>query len=60
MRLSKALIVIGLVAGVAACATRTVPPLPAMLAYPEFLYPTVPPGGANPDEAAAIGRRSMT
>ena len=57
MRLTKTLIVIVLVIGVTACATRRVaPPLPAALAYPEFIYPGVPAGTAGPEDAAAIDR----
>jgi tetratricopeptide (TPR) repeat protein len=38
----------------AACATRTVPVLPAVLAYPEFMYPVVPPPLAATEGSPAI------
>ena len=38
---------------VAGCATRVVPPLPVALAYPEFVYPTLP----QPLETADAARR---
>lgn len=38
---------------VAACATRTVPPLPSALTYPEFMYPALPQPLATAD---AVGR----
>ena len=44
------LVLLALVAG---CATRVVPPLPVALAYPEFVYPTLP----QPLETADAARR---
>ena len=56
MRLSKA-IAIGLVlAAMAGCATRTAPPLPAALAYPEFMYPVAPAGTGGREDSAAVDR----
>src|SRR5687768_2140247 len=56
MRLSKA-IAIGLVlAAMAGCATRTAPPLPAALAYPEFMYPVAAAGTNSPEDSAAVDR----
>lgn len=40
----------------AGCATRTVPPLPAALPYPEFMYPALPRPLATPDTAGRIDR----
>ena len=51
--LPVALILLTLFVG---CATRVVPPLPVALAYPEFIYPTVPPPLHASDEAAYIDR----
>ncbi|MBF8299767.1 MAG: hypothetical protein HW394_137 [Acidobacteria bacterium] len=46
-----------LLALIAGCATRTTaPPLPAALAYPEFMYPTVPPPLATADAAGGVDR----
>jgi tetratricopeptide (TPR) repeat protein len=54
MRLCVALAVAALLAG---CAARTVPPaLPAMLPYPEFMYPGLPSTYANVEAAAGIDR----
>ena len=39
-----------------ACATRTVPPVPAALTYPEFMYPALPQPLATPDTAGRIDR----
>jgi tetratricopeptide (TPR) repeat protein len=56
MRLSKA-IAIGLVlAAMAGCATRTAPPLPAALAYPEFVYPVAADGTVAPEDSTAVDR----
>ena len=38
------------------CATRTVPPLPASLVHPEFMYPVVPAGTGSPEQSAAVDR----
>ena len=48
-----ALVLLALVAG---CATRVVPPLPVALAYPEFVYPTLPQPLATADAAERIDR----
>ena len=40
----------------AACSTRTVPALPAVLAHPEFVYPAVPLALASVDSAGRIDR----
>ena len=40
----------------AGCATRTVPPIPAVLAYPEFMYPALPRVLATADAEARIDR----
>lgn len=48
-----ALFLLALVAG---CATRTVPPLPAALPYPEFMYPTLPQPLATADARGRIDR----
>ena len=40
----------------AGCATRVVPPLPASLAYPEFMYPTLPRILAAADTEAGLDR----
>lgn len=48
-----ALVLLVLVAG---CATRVVPPVPATLAYPEFIYPAVPQPLATADAADRIDR----
>ena len=40
----------------AGCATRTVPPIPAALAYPEFMYPALPRVLATADAEARIDR----
>ena len=57
MRVSRVVTVAVLVLSVtAACATRTAPPLPAALAYPEFIYPVVPAGTGVPEDAAAVDR----
>jgi len=45
-----------LLAGLAACAARTAPPLPAVLAYPDFVYPAVPAGVGSEAAAAGIER----
>ena len=45
-----------LLALVAGCATRVVPPLPVALAYPEFVYPTLPQPLASADAAERIDR----
>ena len=45
-----------LVAFLTGCATRTVPPLPAVLSYPEFMYPTVPQPLADGDVEGRIDR----
>ena len=50
---SVALVLLALVAG---CATRVVPPLPVALAYPEFIYPTLPQPLATADAAGRIDR----
>ena len=56
MRLSKA-IAIGLaLAALAGCAARMAPPLPAALAYPEFMYPVAPAGRVAPEDSAAVDR----
>jgi tetratricopeptide (TPR) repeat protein len=47
--------VVLLVAFSAACATRTPPPLPTALKYPDFVFPTVPAAMA-PASSAAIDR----
>jgi len=47
-------IVIVMASMVAACAARMPPPLPATLAHPEFVYPTVPAALANTSGAARI------
>jgi tetratricopeptide (TPR) repeat protein len=39
-----------------ACAPKAPPPLPAVLAHPELLYPTVPPGVGTADDAGRIER----
>jgi tetratricopeptide (TPR) repeat protein len=39
-----------------ACATRTVPPVPAALTYPEFMYPALPQPLATSDAAGRIDR----
>ena len=48
-----ALFLLALFAG---CATRIVPPLPAVLTYPEFVYPTLPQPLATADAAGRIDR----
>jgi tetratricopeptide (TPR) repeat protein len=40
----------------AACATRTAPPLPTAIKYPEFVYPAVPRELAGTTQAARIDR----
>lgn len=50
---SAALVLLALVAG---CATRVVPPLPVALAYPEFIYPTLPQALATADATDRIDR----
>ncbi|MBI4263958.1 MAG: S-layer homology domain-containing protein [Acidobacteria bacterium] len=40
----------------AACAARTAPPLPAALAYPDFVFPAVPPTLARNAGAAGVDR----
>ena len=40
----------------AACAARTAPPLPAALAYPDFMYPAVPRDLAAADRSARVDR----
>jgi tetratricopeptide (TPR) repeat protein len=47
---------LALLALVAGCATRVVPPLPVALAYPEFVYPTLPQPLATADAAERIDR----
>jgi tetratricopeptide (TPR) repeat protein len=56
MRLSKAIAIGFALAALAGCATRTAPPLPAALAYPEFMYPVAPAGTVAPDDSAAVDR----
>ena len=56
MRLSKAIAAGLWLAILVGCATRTAPPLPASLAYPEFMYPTVPAGTGSLADAAAVDR----
>jgi len=56
MRLSKAIAIGFALAALAGCATRTAPPLPAALAYPEFMYPVAPAGTVSPDDSAAVDR----
>ena len=48
-----ALVLLALLAG---CATRVVPPLPVALAYPDFIYPTLPQPLGTADAAAGIDR----
>jgi tetratricopeptide (TPR) repeat protein len=50
---SRALVAVLLVVS-AACATRTVPALPTVLSYPEFMYPVVPPPLAASPAAAGV------
>ncbi|MBI4888245.1 MAG: tetratricopeptide repeat protein [Acidobacteria bacterium] len=40
----------------AACAARTTPPPPGAPAFPEFVYPAVPPGVGGADDAGRIDR----
>ena len=54
MRLTRATAVGVSLAILAGCATRTAPPLPASLAYPEFMYPVVPAGTGSPSDSAAV------
>ena len=49
-------VALALLALFAGCATRVVPALPVALAYPEFIYPTLPPPLETADEAAYIDR----
>lgn len=48
-----ALVLLALIAG---CTARTVPPLPAALLYSEFMYPTIPQPLATADAKARIDR----
>ena len=48
-----ALFLLALIAG---CATRAVPPLPAALSYHEFMYPTVPQPLATAEAASRVDR----
>ena len=50
---SVALVLLALAAG---CATRVVPPPPVALAYPEFIYPTLPQSLATADAADRVDR----
>lgn len=54
MRLSRAIAAGVWLALLVGCATRTAPPLPSSLAYPEFMYPVAPAGTGNPTELAAV------
>ena len=57
MRPSRATLPLtALLALIAGCATRVVPPLPVALAYPEFVYPTLPQPLATADAAERIDR----
>jgi len=48
-----ALFLLALMAG---CATRIVPPIPAALQHPEFMYPTVPRPLSTADAAGSVDR----
>jgi len=52
-RVARTMVAVGGLALLTACAARVAPPLPATLAYPEFVYPGVP--GALWSDAAAAG-----
>jgi tetratricopeptide (TPR) repeat protein len=50
------LLVTGLVVWFAGCSAKAVPPLPAVLAHPEFVYPAVPQALAALDASGRIDR----
>lgn len=54
MRGRRLALVLATAALAASCATRTVPPPPAALQYPEFMYPVVPQGLAGAVQAARV------